>query len=84
MWSKFLTLAASIIQISSLLVQNQQEIDDLQVQFADMQANFKLLAQKLEHFTEMERAHHLNNLLELENRMLQMEKRLPPADSNAP
>ena len=40
----------------------------------------KLLAQRLDHFTEMERASHRNNLLELENRILQMERRLPPVN----
>ena len=84
MWEKFAAIASSIIQISSLLVENRKEIDELQEQVAEIQANMELMARDLKHFTEMERAHHRNNLLELENRLLQMERRLPPANPNAP
>ena len=44
----------------------------------ELNGSIKALTQDFKHFTEMERAHHRNNLLELENRLLQMEKRLPP------
>lgn len=99
MWEKFATIASSLIQISSLLVKNQKEIDDLQEQVAAIQKNVELMARDIKHFTEtqranqqhfaetaranqqrfteMERASHRNNLLELENRILQMERRLP-------
>lgn len=102
MWEKFATIASSLIQISSLLVKNQKEIDDLQEQVADIQKNVELMARDIKHFTEtqranqqhfaetaqadqqrfteMERASHRNNLLELENRILQMERRLPIAN----
>lgn len=95
MWEKITAVITSIIQISSLLVQHQKEIDELHERVAEVQTDMRLLTQKLEHFTEeersqrehfteMERAHHRNNLLELENRILQMERRLPPANEKAP
>ena len=63
-------------------MENRREIDSLQEQVTDLRSDMKLLAQRLDHFSEMERAHHRQNLLELENRILQMEKRLPPASDN--
>ena len=78
MWEKIVAFSASFIQISNVLLKNQKDIDELQEQVADLQTDMKLLAQRLDHFTEMERAHHRSNLLELENRILQMERRLPP------
>ncbi len=80
MWEKLLAFFSSVVNIGSLLVENQQTIKDLQKQTDETETKVKLLAQKMEHFTEMERASHRNNLLELENRILQMEKRLPAAE----
>ena len=80
MWEKFTAVASSLIQVSSLLVKNQKEIDEMQEQIAEIQKNVELMARDIAHFTEMERAHHRNNLLELENRILQMERRLPPTN----
>ncbi len=52
----------------------------MQEQIAEIQKNVELMARDIKHFTEMERANHRNNLLELENRILRMERRLPPAN----
>lgn len=94
MWQNFTNLVASVIQLTGALARDRKDIEELQEQAADLQVSLKLLAQKLEHFTEMERsnrerfaeaerANHRQNLLELENRLLQMERRLPPADPKA-
>lgn len=80
MWAKLLSITASLIQISSLLVENERKIEDLQTQVTELRGDLKELAQKFDHFSEIERANHRNNLLELENRILQMERRLPPAN----
>ena len=78
MWQQFLSFFASVINIGSLLVENQKTLENLQKQTDETETALKLLAQKFDHFAEMERANHRNNLLELENRLLQMERRLPP------
>ncbi len=80
MWEKILSFFASVFNIGTLLVENQQSLKDLQKQTDETETALKLLAQKFDHFTEMERLHHQKNLLELENRILQMERRLPPAN----
>lgn len=82
MWEKLLAFTASFVQIGSLLLENQKQIKDLHQQVEELNAGMKLMAQDLKHFTEMERAHHRNNLLELENRLLQMEKRLAPKNED--
>ena len=82
MWEKLLSIGSSLLQISSILVENRREIDELQEQVTELRSDMKLLAQKMEHFADMERSNHRQNLLELENRILQMEKRLPPANGN--
>ena len=89
MWKEILSFFSSVINIGNLLVENQQSLKDLQKQVNTLEASMTLTTERLEHFTEMERAnqqhftemeraHHRNNLLELENRILQMERRLPP------
>ena len=80
MWAKIASIAASLIQVSSLLVEHQKEIKDLKIQVAELRGGLKELRQDFEHFSDMERAHHRNNLLELENKILQIERRLPPAN----
>ena len=91
MWQNVLSFFASILNIGNLLVENQQTLKDLQKQVNTLESSVTLATERLEHFAEMERAnqqhfaemeraHHRNNLLELENRILQMEKRLPPAE----
>ncbi len=89
MWQKTLSFLVSVINIGNLLVENQQTLKELQKQVNTLEASMTLATERLEHFTEleranhqhfaeMERANHRNNLLELENRILQMERRLPP------
>jgi hypothetical protein len=78
MWKKLLDFGASVVQIGSLLLENQKQLKELQDQMGAVSTEMKLLSQSMDHFKEMERAHHHNNLLELENRVLQMERRLPP------
>ena len=80
MWAKLVSIAASLIQISSVLVENQKKIEDPQTQVTEIRGDLKALIQDFEHFSDMERANHRNNLLELENKILQMERRLPPAN----
>ena len=63
-------------------MKNQKDIEELQQKVGELTTTMQLLTQKMEHFAEMERSHHRQNLLELENRILQMEKRLPPASDN--
>ena len=91
MWQQILSFLASVINIGNLLVENQQTLKDLQKQVNTLEASLTIATERLEHFTEMERANqkhfaemeraqHRSNLLELENRILQMERRLPPAN----
>ncbi len=95
MWQQVLSFFASVINIGNLLVENQQTLKDLQKQVNTLEASMAITTERLEHFTEMERANqkhftemeranHRNNLLELENRILQMERRLPaPGEEKA-
>ena len=91
MWQQILSFLASVINIGNLLVENQQTLKELQKQVNTLEASLTIATERLEHFTEMERANqkhfadmeranHRNNLLELENRILQMERRLPPVN----
>lgn len=78
MWQKFLEFSGSVLQIGNLLVENQKQLKEIQSQVNEMGSEMKLMKERFEHFSDMERANHRNNLLELENRLLQMERRLPP------
>ncbi len=78
MWQKLFEFTASVIQIGALLLDNQKQLKELQKQVDELESNSKLMLEKFEHFRQIEQANHRNNLLELENRLLQMERRLPP------
>ena len=82
MWQKILAFFAAVINLGNLFTENQQMMKELQKQVDANEKDIELLVQKMEHFAAMERSHHRQNLLELENRILQMEKRLPPANDN--
>ncbi len=100
MWEKLTNIASTLIQISSLLVKNQKEIDDLQEQITEVQRNVELVARDIQHFmgserdkrqhftdmaqanqtsfTDVERLSHRSNVLDIENRLAQIERQLPP------
>ena len=56
MWQQILSFLASVINIGNLLVENQQTLKELQKQVNTLEASLTIATERLEHFTEMERA----------------------------
>jgi len=78
MWQKLSDLARSLLTFGEALQQNRADIKELQHEVRQISTALQLLAREVQHSRESERQEREKIILQLENRLLKFERRLPP------
>jgi hypothetical protein len=83
MWSTLLGVARRVITLGEDLKRYESELKDIRKELRDLSIVVQLLAQEFRHSQEKADSERARLLLEVENRLLPMDRRLPAAGKHA-